>query len=175
MKKLLSTLIIALLPGSAALADTKLVAFPPGYKTSHVLYATVDKSHPKRGHSIRDIYINEAAFQAVKAGRPLPSGTVLTMAIYKASVKADKSPVRDANGRFEKDTMFGVFVMEKRDGWGASYPASLRNGSWEYARFHKNGKRHAKLDMKSCFGCHKRKAKDDFVFTLKQLKAHAAK
>ena len=158
-----------------AIAGTENVAFPVKYKDDHVRYTTVDKSHPKRGHSVRVMYADKAAVAALKAGRKLPSGTVLTMEVYRAKVDTAKKPVKDANGRFVIDKLFGVFVMEKRDGWGGEYPASLRNGNWEYARFHPDGTRHKNRSMKSCFGCHKRKTKDDFVFTLKQLRAQAAK
>ena len=65
--------------------------------------------------------------------------------------------------------------VPKRTGWGAEYPPSLRNGEWEYAWFKADGTRHKRRDMKSCFGCHKRVAKADYLFTLKQLKAFAGK
>ena len=165
-----------ILAGAApAIAGTENVAFPAKYKNDHVQYTTVDKSHPKRGHSVRVMYADKAAVAALKSGGKLPSGTVLTMEVYRAKVDAAKKPVKDAGGRFVKDKLFGVFVMEKRDGWGGEYPASLRNGNWEYARFTADGTRHKNRDMKSCFGCHKRKSRDDFVFTLKQLRAQAAK
>ena len=41
--------------------------------------------------------------------------------------------------------------------------------------FKADGARHERRDMKSCFGCHKRVAKADYLFTLKQLKAFAGK
>ena len=63
--------------------------------------------------------------------------------------------------------------MEKRNGWGTGYPASMRNGNWEYASFQPNGKRKAKAKIKRCFGCHMRKKGDDFVFSLKALRAAA--
>lgn len=175
MKRLVAPAILILASTSPTLAGTDNVAFPAGYKNAHVEYTTVDKSHPKRGHSVRVMYTDKAALAALKAGRALPSGTVLTMEVYRAKIDAAKKPVKDAGGRFVKDKLFGVFVMEKRDGWGGEYPASLRNGTWEYARFLPDGKRHKNKDMKSCFGCHKRKTKDDYVFTLKQLRAQAAK
>ena len=63
--------------------------------------------------------------------------------------------------------------MEKRDGWGADYPASKRNGNWEYASFKPDGKRNAKAKIGRCFGCHMRKKGDNFVFSLKALKKAA--
>ena len=76
----------------------------------------------------------------MKAGRPLPSGTVLTMVNYKAKLGADGQPEKDANGRFIKtDEIAGIAVMEKRTGWGAEYAADMRNGEWEYRAFKADG------------------------------------
>ena len=133
--RLVATAIV--LAGAApAIAGTENVTFPAGYKDDHVQYTTVDKSHPKRGHSVRVMYADKAAVAALKAGRKLPSGTVLTMEVYRAKIDAAKNPVKDASGRFVKDKLFGVFVMEKRDGWGGEYPASLRNGNWGVRAVH---------------------------------------
>jgi hypothetical protein len=155
---------------SSALAGTDRVAYPSDYRTKHVHYTTVDKSDPKRGHSVRMIYANREALEAARAGAPLPSGTVLTMEVYKAKLDEQQTPVKDANGRFIKDELSGVFLMEKRTGWGADYPPDLRNGEWEYARFLPSGTRHEKTDMTSCLQCHKPMASQEFVFTLPQLK-----
>jgi hypothetical protein len=155
---------------SSALAETDRVAYPSDYKTQHVSYATVDKSDPKRGHSVRVIYANREALEAVRAGAPLPSGTVLTMEVYKTKLDAQQAPVMDANGRFIKDALSGIFVMEKRIGWGTDYPPDLRNGEWDYARFLPSGTRHEKTDMTPCLECHKALAPQDFVFTMPQLK-----
>jgi len=67
--------------------------------------------------------------------------------------------------------------MEKGEGWGAAYPASMRNGNWEYAIFKASGERNLKAAprIKGCFGCHMRKKADDFVFSMKELKAAAKK
>ena len=114
---------------------------------------------------------------ARKAGRPLPSGTVITMVIYKAKLGADGQPEKDANGRFIKTgEIAGIAVMEKRMGWGAEYPPDMRNGEWEYRAFKADGTVNDKADLKPCFTCHLQKvSKQDFVFSLEKLKAAAAK
>lgn len=61
--------------------------------------------------------------------------------------------------------MIAVTVMEKRAGWGAEYPADLRNGEWEYARFTPDGKLNTGANDKACFQCHKPHEKQDFVKT----------
>ena len=169
----LTAIVAAGVPALPANADTNLVAFPSGYGDTFVRYTTVDKPHPERGPSVRDIFIGREALAAVKAGRPLPSGTVIVMEVHRARQDAAKTPLPGADGRFAKEALSMVFVMEKRTGWGADYPAALRNGEWEYARFNADGTRHESLDMKSCFGCHKSLAAADFVFTMDALKGFA--
>ena len=121
---------------------------------------------------MRPMYVvGEGALQAARDGKPLPSGTVIVMEIYRAKLDDQKQPVKDDAGRFVKEgDLTAVFVMEKRTGWGAEYPENLRNGEWEYGRFLPDGKRHSRTDMTSCFTCHKKVAKDDYLFTAAQLK-----
>ena len=165
--------------GAAALlsaaAGTDDVAYPADYKSAFTFYTSVDKTHPKRGPSIRDMLINPAGLAAAKAGKPLPSGTVIVMEVHKAEKDATGKGVKTPAGKYQKAGLNFVFVMEKRTGWGTGYPASLRNGEWEYAWFKADGARHARRDMKSCFTCHKRVTRDNYVFTLKQLKAFATR
>jgi plastocyanin len=60
--------------------------------------------------------------------------------------------------------------MEKRAGWGAEYPADLRNGEWEYAVFGPDTKLNEKANYKGCFQCHKPHEKQDFVISLASVK-----
>jgi Cytochrome P460 len=160
--------IALLLLVTAGTAEPDKVTFPTGYKTNHVLYTTVDRPDNK---TVRDIYASREAGKMAKAGQPLPSGAVITMEVYKAKVDDKGEPVKDANGRFTKDAMTGIFVMEKRTGWGAEYSDELRNGEWEYARFTVDGKPPEKAETTACFQCHKPMSGQDFVFTLPQLGA----
>ena len=160
--------IAMLLLAAAGIAGPDKVTFPTGYKNNQVLYTTVDRPDNK---TVRDIYASREAVKMAKAGQPLPSGTVLTMEVYKAKVDDKGEPVKDVNGRFLKDAMTGIFVMEKRTGWGTEYGDDLRNGEWEYARFTVDGKPPEKADTTACFQCHKPMSGQDFVFTLPQLVA----
>jgi len=174
MKFLIGAITALLLAGPAA-AGSENVAYPKDYKADFTFYTSVDKTHPKRGPSIRDMLIDPAGLAAAKAGKPLPSGTVIVMEVHKAKKGADGKGVKNAAGKYAKAGLNFVFVMEKRTGWGAEYPAGLRNGEWEYAWFKADGSRHERRDMKSCFACHKQVSRNDYVFTLKQLKAFAGK
>src|SRR5437762_7854916 len=83
---------------SAIQAGPEKIAFPANYK-DHVLYATLDRYDTKQ---YRELYGTPEAVRAAKEGKPIPSGSVLTLVQYKAQVDAQGNPVKDANGRFVK-------------------------------------------------------------------------
>jgi hypothetical protein len=143
------------------------VMFPENYAKG-VLYATVDRADNKQ---YRELYAPKDAIDAVKAGKPIPSGTVITMVNYKAKLNAAGEPEKDANGRFIKtDEIAGIAVMEKRAGWGAEYSDDIRNGEWEYQAFKADKTVNDKANLKNCFVCHKPYDKQDFVFSYDKMK-----
>jgi plastocyanin len=151
-------------PGSAG---PDKIAFPANWQ-KFVLYTTVDRPDVKQ---YRELYASsQAAVDAMKAGQPLPQGTVLVLIPYKAQVDPQGNPIKDAKGRFVKGEQVGVNVMEKRAGWGTEYPAELRNGEWEYAAFGLDGKLNEKANYKGCFQCHKPHERQDYVISLASLK-----
>lgn len=162
--------------GGGALAASvasgpELIRFPDGFEKG-VLYSTLDRHDTKQ---YRELYSTPEAVKAVREGRPIPSGTVLTLVQYAAR-KDDKGDVlKDARGRFVKGDLIGYTVMEKRKGWGAAYPAEWRNGEWEYAAFTKDRKPNAKANanIKNCFVCHKPHEQQDFVISLASLSGTA--
>ena len=161
MRQVAPVLSTALLFAAAvSFAGPEKIAFPSGYKEGR-LYAMSDRPDNK---TVRDLYANAAAVQAGQAGRPLPSGSVLSMEVYQAKVDDKGALVKGSDGRLVKGNLVGIFVMEKRAGWGAEYPESLRNGEWEYARFAPDGARQ-NVDTKPCFECHKPESAKDYVFT----------
>jgi len=143
------------------------VVFPENYAKG-VLYTTVDRPDNKQ---YRELYTSKAAIDAVKAGQPIPDGTVITMVNYKAKLNSAGEPEKDANGRFIKtDELAGIAVMEKRAGWGAEYPDDVRNGEWEYQAFKADKTVNDKANLKGCFTCHKPLDKQDFVFSFDKMK-----
>jgi plastocyanin len=143
------------------------IRFPDGYDKG-VLYAVVDRYDIKQ---YRELWSTPAAVKAVKEGKPIPSGTVLTLVQYAAKQDDKGNPIKDAKGRFVKGDLIGYAVMEKRTGWGAGYPAEWRNGEWEYAAFTKDKQPNAKANanIKNCFVCHKPHEGQDFVMSLASL------
>jgi plastocyanin len=148
-------------------AGPEQIAFPHEYQ-KWTRYAIVDRYDSKQ---YRELYTSAEAVKAVREGRPIPEGTVIVMAIHTAKVDEKGVPQKDANGRFVKEKLTGVTVMEKRKGWGASVPDEWRNGDWQYASFTHEGKPNAKANanIKNCFVCHKPHEKQDFVISLAQL------
>ncbi|PYN89968.1 MAG: hypothetical protein DMD87_03620 [Candidatus Rokuibacteriota bacterium] len=84
---------LAAVPGTAG---PEKIAFPARYK-DHVLYATVDRYDNKQ---YRELYGTPEAVKAAREGKPIPSGTVLTLIQYKAQVDDAGNPIRDGDGRF---------------------------------------------------------------------------
>ena len=147
------------------------IPFPANWK-SFVLYNTVDRYDIKQ---YRELYASSReAVEAAKAGRPLPPGTVLVLAQHRAQVDAQGNPVKDANGRFVKGEPIALTVMEKRQGWGAEYPAEWRNGEWEYAAFSLDGKLNTQANYKACFECHKPHETRDFVISYSSIAGQMA-
>jgi hypothetical protein len=143
------------------------VTFPDNFAKG-VLYTTVDRPDNKQ---YRELFITPEAMAAVKAGQPMPSGTVITMVQYKAVLNAAGDPEKDANGRFIKGDLVGYAVMEKRTGWGKEYPEEMRNGEWEYQAFKADKSPNDKANLKACFTCHRPLDKQDFVFSVDKMKA----
>lgn len=167
------TLVLAMCAALASRgsAGPDKIKHPAAWK-DHVLYTTVDRYDVKQ---YRELYASTpAAVQAMKDGKPLPDGTVLTLVQYKAEVDPAGVPVKDAKGRFKKSDIIAFTVMEKRAGWGTEYPPELRNGEWEYAVFNPAGVLNEKANYKACFECHKPHEKQDFVISLAALRGEVS-
>ena len=142
----------------------KLV-FPAGWDKS-VMYATVDRPDTKQ---YREFYTSADAVKAAREGKPIPDGTVITLAAYAAKVDADGKPVKDANGRFVKDKLVVVNSMQKKKGFADDIPTSLRNGDWIYQSFSPEGQVNDKANLTACYQCHLPFAKDDYLTNLAKL------
>jgi len=150
-----------------ALATPEKVKFPEGYEKG-VLYSALNRYDVKQ---YRELYASKAVVDAVRAGKPIPDGAVLTLVQHAAKTDDKGVPLRDAKGNFVKDRILGYTVMEKRNGWGAAIPAEWRNGDWVYAAFTaaKQPNAKANANIRSCFECHLPHASQDFVISLASL------
>jgi hypothetical protein len=136
------------------------VAFPENHEAG-VLFTTVDRADNKQ---FREFYTSQAALDAAQKGQPLPSGTVITMVQWKAKLDGQGNPEKGPDGRFIKGDLNGYAVMEKRTGWGAEYPDTLRNGEWEYQAFTPAKAVNTGAKLNTCFECHLPHKSDDYVF-----------
>jgi len=104
------------------------VAFPENWAKG-TMYATVDRPDTKQ---YREFYTSPDVLAAVRSGKPVPDGAVITLAAYAAQVDAAGVPLKDANGRFMKGNLVAVNVQQKKAGFGADIPEAIRNGDWNY-------------------------------------------
>ena len=150
------------------IAGPEKIKFPNDYLRG-VLYQTVDRADIKQ---YRELYTQAEVVDAVRKGKPIPDGAVITLVQWSVEQDANGVPLKGADGRFIKKEVVAHTVMEKRAGWGSDYPADWpRNGEWEYAAFNADGVPNAKANAnnKACFTCHLPHAKQDFVISLAKL------
>src|SRR5262245_28191167 len=110
-------------------ADTEAIAFPDRYAEG-VRYATVE-----RGNINEEIFTSRAAIDAVKAGRPIPLGTAITLLDYRDGL------------------LLRYVVMEKRP----------RQWAFQWFDIDKSVKRDENTER--CMSCHTSQAHNDFVWT----------
>ena len=139
---------IAAVAGLVLAQGNDRVAFPENHR-SGVHYATVE-----RGNIREEIYVGRDAIEAAKQGRPLPTGTVITMEDF-----------RDGQ-------LFRYVVMEKRAGWGQRHATDVRTGDWEFQSFQPDRTINRTENVARCMSCHKPQEKNDFVFTFDRMRSH---
>jgi hypothetical protein len=127
-------------------ANEDRVAFPEDHAAG-VHYATVS-----RGNIREEIFTSPDAIAAAKSGAPFPSGTVITLVDYR-------------DGK-----LFRYVVMEKHTGWGAARPPETRNGDWAFQAFNADKTVNRAENLDRCFSCHKPNERQDFVFTVDQMR-----
>jgi Cytochrome P460 len=142
------------------------IVFPENFAKG-VMYTTIDRADNKQ---YRELFSTPEAIDALKAGKVIPSGTVLTLVQYKAKLDAQGNPEKDGAGRFIKSDLIGYAVMEKRSGWGAEYGADIRNGEWDYQAFTADKAVNEKANLRNCFVCHKPLETQDYVFSVDAMK-----
>ena len=150
---------------ASAFAGPDKVKFPSDYLKG-TLYATIDRADVKQ---YRELYTQAEVVEAVRKGKPIPSGAVIALVQWSVQTDDKGNPLKDSGGRFIKKEIIAHTVMEKRKGWGAEYPDDFRNGEWEYQAFNAEGLPNPKANIKACFQCHLPHAKQDFVMSLAKL------
>jgi cytochrome c553 len=156
-------------PAAIAAINRSRMAFPRDFPDGFVLYLT---SNIADQNTIRKTYINAIGFQAARANRPLPDGTVIIAVICNARLGADKRPVLDKAGGWVVDKIRAFSGMETRAGWGNDIPALVRNASWNYSLFTAD-KRRNETSQAACLACHKPQAAVSYLFSFNELQDRA--
>lgn len=89
------------------------VGFPAGYGETFRLLVVFDRPDNKQ---VRALCANELA-AGIAPGKSFPYGSVLVMETWRAKLDHNGNPVLDANGRFIRETLSGVFAMRKEQGY----------------------------------------------------------
>ena len=130
--------------------DVDRVGFPEGYADTFSLFYEFDRA---QNGSARVVYANQAA-ASVQPGQPFPYGSVLVMEVHRTQRDDSGQVMLDARGRFERDALFGLFVMRKEPGFGTKY-GSQRNGEWEYVAYRPDGTVFVPPERtQGCAACH---------------------
>jgi plastocyanin len=138
------------------------VGYPENYQQTFKLLLVFDRPDNKQ---VRVICGNDVA-ASVPSGQPYPHGSILVMETYRAKQDTDGNVVKDGNGRFIRETLTGIFLMRKEQGFGTAYEED-RSGEWEYVAFRPD---RSYLTMpqntNACAACHLRQAgaEQDYVF-----------
>jgi hypothetical protein len=167
----LAAVVVVAALGTAALAQTRPytpgphnIELPADWQQRFIRYTTVDRPDRK---IIRNMYVNPEAFAALRAGQPLPHGTLAIMADQRARLDAAGEVLRDGNGRLIPEPAFiAIAAQQKERGWGEGYGPELRNGEWEYAVFNPQTGARVERPLNACFTCHlQARAQQDFSFS----------
>jgi cytochrome c553 len=158
------------LPAELAAIKKGKIAFPKDFPKGFTLYGTVNKEGK---NAVAKQYINTIGLQAVKAGKPMPAGTVIMVVNYGAKLDADKKPVVDKDGSWMTDKLMGYEGMETRPGWGKDIPELLRNLDWNYALFTDAKAPRNEVNQAVCLACHVPAASTGYVFGIKKMQTAA--
>jgi plastocyanin len=113
-------------PPSLPSATEDRVGLPTNYATTLKPFYVYDRSDNRQ---VRVVYGNDAA----RAGQPYARGSILVMETWSTLQNAGV-PVLDANGRYQKNALTGIFVMRKEKWFGLRYKEH-QTGEWEYASY----------------------------------------
>lgn len=139
------------------------VEFPKCYATTFAVLRTVVRDE---GAKVVTIYGNAAAASVTnKTQLPYPYGSVIVMETSATRKDADGKPIKDADGKLQKDKVLGMHVMRKEKGYGESYQTN-RSGEWEYVEYRADGSYLTPpAKSASCSECHVKAGKEkDFVY-----------
>ncbi len=144
------------------------VGFPEGYPENFRLLFLFDRPDNRQ---VRVICGNDQAASA-QPGEPFPYGSVMVMETWRARLGEDGQPVLDEDGHFIRESLSGIFVMRKEEGFGEAYLED-RSGEWEYVAYRSNGEHLIPPERtNNCASCHLRQAGEDLDFAFRMAMFH---
>ena len=148
-------------PTPRAAPSEDRVGFPTDYQENFKIMYIYDRQDNRQ---VRVVCGNDVA-ASVKQGEPLPYGSILVMETWRAKLDADGKVVKDSDGHFVRESLSGIFVMRKEEGFGEAYQG-LRTGEWEYVAFRPDGSYSSPpQNTANCAACHLGSSEDkDWVF-----------
>lgn len=143
------------------------VPYPAGYRETFVHFLTVDRLDA----TIRDLYINAEALDALRQGSPLPENTIFVIEAYHAELDESGDPLTSPDGRFVKAAPFEMLhVAHRRSDWSdADFPSVVRTGRWNFGSFDLQSGARFDEDLAACFNCHQAMANTDFLYSTDHL------
>src|SRR5262245_4815553 len=90
----------ATMPEDAAAIRKSKMAFPKDFPKGFVQYKSENNAEKK---TVGKDFINAAGLAAIKAGKPLPDGTIIMAINYAAKLDASGQPVVEKDGSFATD------------------------------------------------------------------------
>ncbi len=150
-------------PGSAApLSVEALVSLPDRYREEYINYARIGRPDG----TVRHMYIQEGAYQALREGDVFPPGTIILMDSHSAERNADGSVGR-VSDEIVAGVLNNVFVMQKSE--RALEEVDFAAEQWDYYWFRGTGELFSRSST-SCVVCHSGTDHTDSVFTLRDLR-----
>ena len=155
----------------AAHAGPEKIAPPYNYLKGE-RYWTVDRPDIKQ---YREFYTQAEVIEAVRKGKPVPSGAVITMVQWSVETDAQGNPIKGADGRFQKKDVVGLTRSWRSAPAGA--PSTRRsggtaNGSTRAFTADVRPNPKANINIKACFDCHKPHEKLDYRHHARQAERH---
>jgi len=158
-------------PAAVAAIKRSHMGFPSDFPDGFVLFLT---SNIAGQNTIRKTYINKIGFQAARAHKPLPDGSVILVIVCAARLGADHKPVLDKDNRWVIEKITSYAGMEARAGWGRDIPELLRNANWNYTMFTAGKVPRAEQSQAVCLACHKPQAAVSYLFSFNELQDKAS-
>lgn len=143
------------------------VTLPDGYREHYVHYAIIERPDG----TVRHVFVNPEAIDALKRGYSLPNGTTIVIEGYYALKDGKGGYQMDAEGHYREGEPFEmIHVRQKRGDWKDSdFVSEARAGNWNFGSFDTQTGKPFDESISACFNCHNASEQPELVFTFQEL------